>query len=228
MPTETPTQQMSFDLGHAISFAEDDFVVSDGNRLAYDHIKNPQSWAGGMSLISGPPKSGKSHLALIWVHCADAKLVNAQSNIDLSALESDVPLLLEDVDRAAFDEHWLFHVLNQAMRGQRAVLMTARMPVDTWPYTTADVKSRARQAVHFKVEAANDLLLTHMFVKLLSDRQIKVDLKTIAYLVARMERSAEEAVLLVELLDSLSLSKGRAITRAIASEALKKREILAG
>ena len=40
-----------------------------------------------------------------------------------------------------------------------------------------------------------------MFVKLFGDRQVTVDPKIIAYLVARMERSPEEAVVLAELID---------------------------
>jgi len=62
-----------------------------------------------------------------------------------------------------------------------------------------------------------------MFVKLFGDRQIKVDPKIIAYLVARMERSAEEAVLLADLMDRLALAKGSAITRSIAADALDRR-----
>jgi hypothetical protein len=41
--------------------------------------------------------------------------------------------------------------------------------------------------------------------------------------VARMERSAEEVVVLADLMDRLALAKGTAITRRIAAEALDRR-----
>lgn len=222
--TERPPHQMTFDLGHNVSYEEDDFVVSDGNRLAFEHIKNYADWANQLTLISGPAKSGKSHLAGIWASLAGALAIKAEDGVHLGDLPPEAPILLEDVDRQAFDEHWLFHMLNQGMRGERTILMTARQPVSEWPYVTADVKSRAKQAVHLSVAAADDMQLTHMFVKLLSDRQIQVDLKIVAYLVSRMVRSAEEVVVLTALIDKLSLAKGRAITRAIAAEALAERD----
>lgn len=226
--TEVLPQQMVFDLGHAVSYAEDDFVVSNSNRLALDHIKNYQHWANQISLISGPAQSGKSHLAHIWAKSVGAIIVSLDDATQLSELAPNDPLLLEDVDRQSYDEHWLFHVLNQSIRGQRTVLMTARSAVAEWSYKTADVKSRAQQAIHVRVEAADDSLLTHMIVKLLSDRQIDVDLKIVAYLVSRMVRSAEEVVAVVALLDRFSLSKGRAITRTIAAEVLAERQSVLG
>ena len=67
-----------------------------------------------------------------------------------------------------------------------------------------------------------------MFVKLFGDRQVAVDPKIIAYLVARMERSTEEAVILADLMDRLALAKGTAITRSIAADALDRRRVARG
>jgi chromosomal replication initiation ATPase DnaA len=62
-----------------------------------------------------------------------------------------------------------------------------------------------------------------MFVKLFDDRQVAVEPRIIAYLVARMERSSEEAVALASMMDRMALERGTAITRAIAGEALRQR-----
>ena len=109
------------------------------------------------------------------------------------------------------------------MRDRRPLLMTAREPIGNWPYRTEDVRSRARLAALFTVSEPDDIQLSQMLVKLFGDRQVTVDPKVIAYLVARMERSPEEAVILVELLDRLALARGTAITRAVAAEALALR-----
>lgn len=217
-------EQLVFDLGHATSFAEDDFIVSEANRLAYEHVCAFPDWPVSLTLITGPAKSGKSHLAGIWAHRAGAMTVTPDTIGTLVGNSGATPVVIDDADRAGFDEHHLFHLLNQAMRDHRPLLMTARLPVPDWPFQTDDVKSRARLAAHFAVEAADDTQLSQMFVKLLSDRQLRVEPKTIAYLVARMERSPEEVVALTALLDSLALTRGRAIGRGIAAEALTMRD----
>ena len=131
--------------------------------------------------------------------------------------------MVEDADRAGYAEAELFHLLNQSMRDRRPLLLTAREPVANWPFATDDLKSRARLAAHFTVSLSDDIQLSQMFVKLFDDRQVAVEPKIIAYLVARMERSSEEAVALAAMMDRMALERGTAITRAIAGEALRQR-----
>ena len=57
---------------------EDDFIDGEGNRLALAHIRAFPDWPGPLTLLEGPAKSGKSHLAadLGWsapVPLADAR-----------------------------------------------------------------------------------------------------------------------------------------------------------
>src|SRR3546814_7130872 len=114
------------------------------------------------------------------------------------------------------------------MREQRPILLTAREDIANWPLATDDVRSRARRATAYALELTDDIQLSQMFVKLFGDRQIMVDPRIIAYLVARMERSAEEVVSLADLMDRLALAKGTAITRSIAADALDRRRIAHG
>lgn len=218
--------QMAFDLGHEPSHAADDYIVGEGNRMAFAHVAAFPHWPGPLTLIEGPPSSGKSHLARIWAELADAGEARPDTAEALSREGGTVPLVVEDVDRAGFDEAALFHLINQSMRDRRPLLMTAREGVANWPYETDDLKSRARLAAHFRVDLTDDIQLSQMFVKLFGDRQVTVDPRIIAFLVARMERSPEEAVALAALIDRMALERGTAITRAIASEALRQRSLL--
>lgn len=225
---ERPRGQLVLDLGHVEARSAHDFMVCDGNALAFSHVLSFPDWPAPMTLIEGLPKSGKSHLAGIWREMAGA-IVAAPGTLEtLARTGGRQPVLIEDADRAGYDEAELFHLLNQSMRDERPVLMTARSAVADWPYRTNDVKSRARLASHFTLTAPDDILLSQMMVKLFADRQLSVDPKVISYLVGRMERSSEEAVALVDLLDTLSLSRGRAVTRALAAEALAIRDTTAG
>ena len=219
----TGGRQLPFEWGHEPSHHEHDFIEGEGNRLALAHIRAFPNWSGPLALIEGPAKSGKSHLARIWAERTGAALA-----ADLEALAGEggtAPLVVEDVDRAGYDEDALFHLLNQAMRDGRPVLMTAREAVANWPFETDDLKSRARLAAHFTVAVTDDIQLSQMFVKLFGDRQVTVDPKIISYLVARMERSPEEAVALAEMVDRIALSRGTAITRSVAAAALAERGI---
>lgn len=215
--------QLAFELGHTPSHAEDDLIVGEGNRLALAHLKAFPNWPGPLTLVLGPAKAGKSHLARIWIELSGAAAPQPSDLEDLAAIGGKAPLLIEDVDSGAYDEDALFHLINQSMRDGRAVLMTAREPVANWPYRTNDLKSRARLATLVEVALTDDIQLSQMFVKLFGDRQVTVDPRIIAYLVSRMERSPEEAVALVELMDRIALMRGTAVSRAVAAEALAQR-----
>src|SRR5690606_675718 len=146
-----------------------------------------------------------SHLARIWAVRSGAAIASPAQVDALAAEGGTQPLVVEDVDRLAYAEEGLFHLLNQSLRDRRPLLLTAREPIAKWPFRTDDLKSRARLAAHFTVTVSDDIQLSQMFVKLFGDRQVVVDPKTIAYLVARMERSPEEAVILAGLVDEIAL-----------------------
>lgn len=216
-------RQLPLDLGHEPSHAEDDFLVGAGNSLAHARVLAWPDWPDGVTLLLGPAASGKSHLARIFTERANAVSVTPATIGAIASGAGEGALLIEDVDRLGYDEQHLFHLLNQAMRGARTLLLTAREEVATWSLETDDVRSRIRRAPVFRLAITDDIELSQMFVKLFGDRQIKVDPKVIGYVVPRMERSSEEAASLVELMDRLALAKGSAITRTIASEALALR-----
>lgn len=224
-PRPVRTGQLTLEWGHTPSHAEEDLILGEGNELAFRHIQHFPDWPSPpWMLIEGPPSSGKSHLARIWAERAGAEVPGTDALEALATAGGTVPLVIEDVDARGYDEPALFHLLNQSMRDRRPLLLTAREPVANWPFQTDDLKSRARLAAHFAVSTSDDIQLSQMFVKLFGDRQVTVDPKVIAYLVARMERSPEEAVVLVGLMDEMALARGTAIGRSIAAEALALRE----
>ncbi|HZY68385.1 MAG TPA: hypothetical protein VFE52_07340 [Devosia sp.] len=225
--TGTGAEQLPFDWGHEPSHLEDDFIEGEGNRLALAHVRAFPAWPGPLTLIEGPAKSGKSHLARIWAERAGARLVQPDEIEATSRAGGTEPLVIEDVERSGCGEDALFHLLNQSMRDGRPLLMTTREPIANWPYETADLKSRARLAARFTVALSDDIQLSQMFVKLFGDRQVAVDPKIVRYLVARMERSPEEAVALADLVDRIALSRGTAINRSVAAAALAARGVAA-
>jgi chromosomal replication initiation ATPase DnaA len=217
-------RQLALDLPHSPALSADEFVVADGNRLAFAHIQAWPGWATGLTAIIGPAKSGKTHLADIWRLKSGAAAAWAENAAE-AALNAD-PLVLEDVDRLPVEETAFFNLINQAARGERSILVTARAPVAEWGYETDDVRSRLRLAAMFEIAPLDDALLMQMLSKLFRDRQVNVDAEVMHYVLNRMERSPAEVVALVELMDRIALSKGRAITRSVAADALAIREEL--
>lgn len=217
------TRQIPLEFGHTPLLGEADFFVGEGNSLAYAHLRAYPAWPGPLTLMTGPAASGKSHLARIWAGWAGARLAALDALGELARTNLADPLLIEDVDRIPYVEADLFHLINQSMRDSRPVLMTARDPIALWPYRTEDLRSRARLATLIEVSPDSDTQLSQMFVKLFADRQVAVDPRVIAYLVARMERSPQEAVLLADLIDRAALARGTAITRGLAAEVLAAR-----
>jgi len=212
------TQQLALDLPHSPALTESDFVVSDSNQAAFDHLRAWPDWPVGLTVVIGPPKSGKTHLADIWTARSQAHAVWPENAGE--AGKQAGPLLLEDVDRAPLDETAFFSLLNQAVRGERSMLLTARAPMEEWPFKTDDVRSRLRLASAFEIRPLSDAHLMQIFVKLFRDRQVDVDPEVLVYVLGRMERSPAEAVALVELMDRIALSKGKPITRGTAADAL--------
>ena len=217
--------QLPFDYGHEPSHLEDDFIAGDGNRLALAHVLSFPAWPHPLTLIEGPAKSGKSHLARIWAERAGAAVAASGDIEGLARAGGRQPVLLDDVERSGYAEAALFNLMNQSMRDNRPLLLTAREPIANWPFETDDLKSRARLAQRFTLALSDDIQLSQMFVKLFGDRQVAVDPKVIAYLVQRMERSPEEVVALADVADRLALARGTAITRHIAAAALAERGV---
>src|SRR6185436_15464347 len=85
-------RQLTFDLAlPPPTFAREDFVVSEGNREALAWIDRWPDWPAPALALSGPPGSGKTHLARIWAGRAGAALAEGpqfegQSVADLAAL----------------------------------------------------------------------------------------------------------------------------------------------
>lgn len=216
-------RQLPLEFEHTPSHAADDFLVGDGNALAHSRIEAWPHWPDGVTVLIGPAASGKSHLARIFADRSGATFATPDDVAAIAEADGREPLVIEDIDRLGYDEHSLFHLLNQAMRGNRTLLLTARDDIADWPLSTQDVRSRMRRAPAFRLEVSDDIELSQMFAKLFGDRQIKVEPRIIHYLVARMERSPEEVALLADRMDRLALARGTAITRTIAAEALALR-----
>ena len=218
-------KQLTFDLAlPPPTFAREDFVVSEGNREALAWIDRWPDWPAAALALSGPPGSGKTHLARIWATRANAAVLDApdlegKSVPDLTALsEAHARILIDHADRAP--ERALFHLYNLMRERCGHLLLVAELPPAHWRISLPDLASRLRAAPAVAVAPPDDELLGSIILKQLSDRQLHAGPGVVQYLVARMERSAETARRVVAALDQRALSESREIDRRLAADVL--------
>lgn len=215
------TRQLPLDFDHDPASGRDDLIVSDRLNAAVAIVDRWPDWPSPVVILAGPTGSGKSHLASIWANRVGAARVSIDRP-DPMVLETAArgPVLIEDIDHAGFDETALFHLINAARQNGTAILITSRLWPAGWQVTLPDLASRLKAATVVEIAEPDEELLAKVLVKLFADRQVVVDDRIIAWLVARMERSLAAARMVVSRLDQLALARGSKVTRALAAEVL--------
>ena len=191
--------QIALPLAWPVADAEEDFLISDANRAAFDHLKRWSVWPVMASLLTGPRKSGRSLLGRIFVRKTGGRLFD---------------------NAEAHDEEELFHAWNQAQERRRPLLLIADAPPPFWEIALPDLRSRLAATSQIAIGPPDDGLIGDLIVKLLGDRGIAIPPELPAFLVPRIERSYVAVQQVVEALDRAALSHHRRMTIAMAKRAL--------
>lgn len=218
-------EQLNFDLPVRAALGREDFFVSPANALALELVDSWPNWTGGKLVISGPAGSGKTHLVHVWAKISGARIINATdlTEADVPTL-SQAPVAVEDVHLIANNpdaQTALFHLHNLTLAEGNTLLLTGVGAPPQWGLTLPDLLSRMQGAPVAVMDDPDDMLLMAVTAKLFGDRQLTPNPDTMAYLLKHMDRSFAAAALLVQALDSLSLSQKRPITRALAKQVLE-------
>src|SRR3546814_2007346 len=107
----------------ASAVGESDCIVTDANAAA---VRNLGQWSRGpgrASLLTGPPKSGRSHLGRIFQHWSSGDVI-------------------DDADLA--DEQMIFHAWNRAQELRRPLLIIASAAPPLWQIALPDLASRLK------------------------------------------------------------------------------------
>lgn len=217
------SQQLAFDMPFVEGLGVEDFHLSLFNQAAFSIVSAWPDWPDPVAIISGPEGCGKSHLASIWVQKTSAIVLGADElkPANIPRIKASSALLIEDMDRLQINESAIFHLLNLVRESAGHLMITARERPDGWGLKLPDLLSRLRLAPIVDIAPPDDAMFRVLLAKLLHDRQLNVEPNVIEYLTLRIERSFASARNIVAALDRHSLSKNRAITRAIAAEVLE-------
>jgi chromosomal replication initiation ATPase DnaA len=217
--------QLTLDLPHRAALGAEDFLVSDCNIAAVKLIDSWPKWQEPAQLLTGPPSSGKTHLARVWQARSGARLLDAKI-LDTKLIDEvreGTALVVEDADRNGYDERALFHLLNLTREKQVFVLLSARSTPSRWDISLKDLASRLKAVPIVEIGAPDDTLLKMVMLKHFADRQLDVDPKVLEFLALQVDRSLQAAAAAVEAVDRLALATGRKINRQLAVEALAGR-----
>ncbi|MEM9394162.1 MAG: DnaA/Hda family protein [Pseudomonadota bacterium] len=217
-------EQLIFDLPGDPAMGRTDFIKAPCNANALAAVSDWGRWTGGRLALSGPPRSGKTHLARIFAGESGAVILPADT------LETDmVPelpdrVVVEDADQLfgkIEQQEALFHLYNDLAERQGRLLVTGLGSPAQWPVVLPDLASRLQAMPLAKLGAPDDELLGALLSKLFEDRQIRPPEKLIPFLLLRMERSFAAAHTLVAELDHRALSERRPLNTALAGEVLE-------
>jgi hypothetical protein len=193
--------QIALPLDWPVADRDEDFLISDSNRAAFEHLKRWSLWPVMATLVTGPRKSGRSLLGRLFVRKAGGRLFdNAEDH----------------------DEEALFHAWNEAQLSRRPLLIVADAPPPIWQVGLPDLRSRLAATPHVALGEPDDRLIGDLIVKLLGDRGVAVPPEVPAYVVPRIERSYMAVQQAVGALDRAVLSHHRRMTVAMARRALSE------
>ncbi len=220
------SQQIPFDLGSRTALGRQDFLIGSCNQAAVSLIDRWPEWPAPLLIISGPPASGKSHLAAVWRERAGAEAVRPEMLLSKTAEEiaqAGQHIVLDGIDpwlgdRAA--ETTLFHLYNIFWSEKRNILATMRMTPAQTQFAVPDLASRVRAALSVSIQPPDDMLLGSVLIKLFSDRQLNVTSDVIQYILPRMERSFAAAHDIAARADRLALAGKRGVSVPLVREVL--------
>lgn len=222
-------QQLPLELPALTSTTAADFVVGECNRLAVAWIERWPDWPAGILVLHGPTGSGRSHLAEIWRHRAEASDVEwPEVEVCAARANRGCRLLVDPVPPPPWgmeQERHLLHLLNVVRERRGSLLLVADGPPGVWPIELPDLGSRVRAAGVAGIGPPDDATLAAVLAKHFGDRQLPVGADVIAFLVARMERSFAAAEWLASEIDRAALAGRRVPTVRLAAEVLAREAI---
>jgi chromosomal replication initiation ATPase DnaA len=226
MTGRAETRQLPLDLAVAPSYARDDFLPAACNRAALARVEDWRTWPAAKLVVSGPPASGKTHLAHIWAAAAGGAVVTGTAlRIDAVPALARGNVAVDGADAvagAAEGERALLHLHNALRDAGRTLLMTARAEPGRWGIVLPDLESRVTATDHVRLDPPDETMLAAVLVKLFADRQLPVSPALVGWMVRRMERSLSAARDLVAALDAAAFAAKGPVTRDMAAALLDK------
>jgi chromosomal replication initiation ATPase DnaA len=160
MTSRNKAEQLPLVFEHDPATGRDDLLIAEPVDAAVAMIDAWPNWPAPVVIIAGPVGSGKSHLAAIWRERAGAALIEAKPGRGAEEAAEHGPVLIEDADRAGFDDRTLFHIINNVRQHGHTLLITSRLWPMSWSVDLPDLRSRLKAATVVEIGEPDDELLS--------------------------------------------------------------------
>ena len=206
-------KQKSFNYKFDHEINEYNFFVNKTNTYAFKRLINNNSQ---LSFLYGPKKSGKTHLAQIWL--LKNYGIEFKSNFEI-LLDNKRNVLIDNL--LCFDQEKIFHIVDYCILNNLKLLITSNIKVNEIKFEFKDLSSRLKTFTNLEIYNPDDEMLLAVLTKLLIDKQFIINsIDIFEYILRRVDRSYKGINEIVNKLDTLSLEKKRQLTIPLIKEIL--------
>lgn len=183
----------------------DDFLVSAANQLAVAHLERWRDWPLSVSILTGPPRSGRSRLASHFARISGGDVID---------------------DAQGQDDGILFHAWNDVQTARRPLLLVGRDAPSQWGVTLPDLRSRLAAAPHVAIAQPDEHLAHALVTSYFAQAGARFAADLPDWLLRRIDRSYDSIARATRLLDNAALASGRKISVTMAKEVLQSSGLL--
>jgi chromosomal replication initiation ATPase DnaA len=218
--------QLTLEMPKRSALGREDFMVNECNHEAIQFIDTFYLGKMKSGVLIGPKGSGKSHLVNVFCKNFEKERwfisQKGDKNIYKIFQENNI-IIIEDIDLISSieEEEYLFHSINLSKELNKVLLLTSGVNLSDIIIKTPDLRSRLDSIQSVKILEPNDDLMNALILKLFHDRQILIKPNIIIYLMQRIDRSYLGISSIVDLIDKVSLSKHKSISKNLIKELLK-------
>jgi len=176
--------QLTLKFPFKTNYFEEDFYVSVNNFDAYKLIESWPKWPSRFVNIFGPSGCGKTHLANIFSKKINSFFIKASSLSDSSLPEIKIKeCLIIDEYKNNVDEKLFYSVLNQSYLSNQYIIINSLKPIQSFEVKLNDLKSRFNSFVNIGIDLPTDELIKVIISKNFSDKQVKIESKSLEYII---------------------------------------------
>ena len=229
----SPQRQLALEIELDVAATFDGFFAESGNEVVAALRQLSAGIASTPLWICGPDGCGKSHLLQAVCRAVSERGGRAmylplsdRSRYEpeiLQGCENMTLLALDDVDAIAGSAVWesaVFTAVNEFMLNAAPLVLAARAAPREIDFGLADLRSRARAHVVYRLPALSDESLEIVVQQRARDRGLTMDVGTTRYLLRRVPRDMRALDTWLARLDRASLASHRRITVALVRAVL--------
>ena len=184
---------------------ESRFIVSEANRLAFDHFRNWSMWPVRTTVLTGPRRSGRTLLARTFAERVHGRVID----------QADTR-----------DEEEVFHAWNDAQDTGLPLVLVADEAPPAWSPKLPDLRTRLAITPVATINQPDDALFEALIQLLFADRGLHVPREALRFMTERLNREYWTAERAVEEVDRYAISERARVSLPTIRRALSNARMI--